>query len=1418
MPVYTYTTLDDPAAIGANIFAYGINEAGQIVGLYGGSDGYIHGFLYSGGMYTTLDDPSATKGTFARGINAAGQIVGYDNDNTGTHGFLLSGGIYTTLDDPLAGLTQAFGINASSQIVGIYTMFEGDGKPHAFLLSGGLYDTLDDPLGTNGTFAQSINDRGQIVGSYRDASSKSHGFLYNLNGLTYTTLDDPLATNGTLAYGINDAGQIVGIYSDSKGAHGFLYSGGTYTTLDDPLGTHGTFAQGINDAGQIVGFYQDANSGFHGFLLTISPNPPPPAGTTADMILRRGTDGTYEIYEIGNSAILAAYPVGQVGTDWAFVTLGGFNGGDTTGMLLRNSNTGGFEVYDIANNNITGAAFLGGVGLDWRVMGFGNFGSLGETDMILRNVNTGGVEVYDVRNDQIIGANFMGTVGLNWQFSGVGNFSSRGTSDMLLRNSNTGGLEVYDINSNQITGAAFIGTIGLDWQFSGVGNFSGVPRETDLLLRNVKSGGLEVYDINNNHFTEAAFIGTIGLDWQFGGIAPIHAAGASNLVLRNVNTGAFEVYDIANNQITGAAPLGAVGLDWQLGGFAADPPTVDAFGPASATLTEAEVNSGLLVPSTYHGSGFPIATLTMTASNTTLGESATSATQTITVSNPPASIANVTQQLSGQVVLSSIIEDVDTTGTVATFTDTDIGDTAADFTATVNWGDGTTEVGTVTGQNGSFAVAVPGSTHFYSDAGTDTITVTVAGTANGNTAPTNLRYFLAIDGLNGGSTDAAHVGWFEVSSYDVGALAAAMAGSATFSPLTVTVPSTGLTRLFADLANGTTIRSVRLEGVTSGPNPQALYDLTLGNVSVTDYADAASGDKLSFSYRQVALTTTALNPNGSLGSSQTFSWDVALNRADASIPAPVPSTAGGNTAPTNLRYFLAIDGLNGGSTDAAHAGWFEVSSYDVGALAAAMAGSATFSPLTVTFPSTGLTRLFADLANGTTIRSVRLEGVTSGPNPQALYDLTLGNVSVTDYADAASGDKLSFSYRQVALTTTALNPNGSLGSSQTFSWDVALNRADASIPAPVPSTVSDEITLTGNVTITEGGGPNPIPPPATTADLILRQVSTGRYEIYDIGRNSILAAYSLGQVGTDWSFVTLGHFFGSDTTDMLLRSSKTGGFEVYDISNNNITNAGFLGNVGLDWQAMGFGNFSSLGENDMILRNVNTGAVEVYDISNNQITGANFMGTVGLNWQFSGVGNFSGRGTSDMILRDSNTGGLEVYDINNNQITNAAFIGMVGLDWQFSGVGNFSGVPGETDLLLRNKNTGGLEVYDINNNQLTGAAFIGTVGLDWQFAGIGPVHGAGESDLVLRNKNTGAFEVYDIAGNTLVGAASLGAVGLDWQLGGFAADPPTSDSSTSQLVQAMAGVSGVSGVGESLNTAPLNADPSQQSFLTTPHA
>jgi hypothetical protein len=78
----------------------------------------------------------------------------------------------------------------------------------------------------------------------------------------------------------------------------------------------------------------------------------------------------------------------------------------------------------------------------------------------------------------------------------------------------------------------------------------------------------------------------------------------------------------------------------------------------------------------------------------------------------------------------------------------------------------------------------------------------------------------------------------------------------------------------------------------------------------------------------------------------------------------------------------------------------------------------------------------------------------------------------------------------------------------------------------------------------------------------------------------------------------------------------------------------------------------------------------------------------------------------------------------------------------------------------------------------------------------------------------------------------MGTVGLDWQLGGFAptasngfidnsggplaSGPQPSAGSTSQLVQAMAGLGGGSGAAESLNAASLGVDTSQQTLLTTP--
>jgi hypothetical protein len=367
-------------------------------------------------------------------------------------------------------------------------------------------------------------------------------------------------------------------------------AGGTLSVIDG-----GSTVYTLDLAGQYTNgefSVQDLN----GFVEIALPNPNPPSGTTADMIMRDGSNGNYEIYDLGSNTILTAGYLGQVGTTWQVAGVGGFFGADTSDMILRNSGTGAFEVYDISNNAITFATSMGQVGLEWSVAGFGDFSSrAGETDMLMRNSNTGAFEIYDISNNTITSAAPMGQVGLEWSIAGFGDFSGNADeTDMLMRNTNTGAFEIYDISNNQLTSAGPMGQVGLEWSVAGFGDFSGNADETDMLMRNSNTGAFEIYDISNNQLTSAGPMGQVGLEWSVAGFGPIDGAGSSDMLMRNTNTGAFEVYDISNSQLTNAASMGQVGNAWAVGGIAADPPggsapsqmaqTMAGYAPASGAL------------------------------------------------------------------------------------------------------------------------------------------------------------------------------------------------------------------------------------------------------------------------------------------------------------------------------------------------------------------------------------------------------------------------------------------------------------------------------------------------------------------------------------------------------------------------------------------------------------------------------------------------------------------------------------------------------------------------------------------------------------------------------------------------------------------------------------------------------------------
>ena len=250
---YSFTTIDVPGA--TSTFAYGINDAGQIVGTSGG-----HGFLDTAGRFTPIDVPGAFS-TSAYGINDSGQIVGYYT--SGFHGFLDTAGSFTTIDVPWASATFAYGVNGAGQIVGSSSFGSIFFPNSGFLYTAGSFTTISAP---GSTVASGINGSGQIVGSYQGRTGPAHGFLDTAG--SFTTIDVPGAT-ATIASGINGSGQIVGRYFDASGGHGFLDTAGRFTTIDVP-GATSTDASGINGSGRIVGNYSDA-SGSHGFVATPIP-------------------------------------------------------------------------------------------------------------------------------------------------------------------------------------------------------------------------------------------------------------------------------------------------------------------------------------------------------------------------------------------------------------------------------------------------------------------------------------------------------------------------------------------------------------------------------------------------------------------------------------------------------------------------------------------------------------------------------------------------------------------------------------------------------------------------------------------------------------------------------------------------------------------------------------------------------------------------------------------------------------------------------------------------------------------------------------------------------------------------------------------------------------------------------------------
>ena len=569
--------------IAGNVTIEAISSSGNIN--LGGSGAQAGDKIVSDGQTATLTLINQT-------LKGAGTI-GDDN--------LTIDNVSGTIAANLRGETLSLGVSGGP-------IFTNGGTLEA--VAGGILNAANSPIANSGTISAlngGIVDLGSVlsIGAVDIGTGGTMTVVTSLSGnVTFTGGNAELAIdnpgNGDIIGEIVGAAATDSIDLTSSAAP---YSASNHLSWQQTSAGGGVLSL-VNSANQTIealslaGTFATANftmasDGNQGTLIEIG-NLPPPAATTADMIMD-DTGGDYEIYDLGNNAILAAYALDQISTSWQVAGLGGFAGTDTSDMMLRNPSNGQLEIYDVGNNNISGPFSIGQVGTPWVVAGFADFsGHANETDMLMQNSSTGQFEVYDISNNQLTNAVSMGQVGAPWVVAGFGDFSGHAgeTGDMLMRNATTGAFEVYDINNNQITSSVGMGQVGLEWSVAGFGDFSGNANETDMLMRNDNTGAFEIYDITNNAIYNSAAMGQVGLEWQVAGFGPINGAGSSDMLMRNTSTGAFEVYDIANNQLTTAASLGQVGPAWSVAGVAADPPpaapsqllqAMASFAPSSAS-------------------------------------------------------------------------------------------------------------------------------------------------------------------------------------------------------------------------------------------------------------------------------------------------------------------------------------------------------------------------------------------------------------------------------------------------------------------------------------------------------------------------------------------------------------------------------------------------------------------------------------------------------------------------------------------------------------------------------------------------------------------------------------------------------------------------------------------------------------------
>ena len=178
----SYTDLPDyyapPGQPACSFSVMLINDHGIMTGVATDADGVPHGLMFNETLSLfRVFDPSGSINTLPFGINNTGDIVGmYTLADGTTRGFLSKQGI-TFVDVDVPGGTGAVPImiNNNGEICGAYVDV-ATGVLQSFLLQHGVYSAIKLP-DTSWSAVNCITDAGDLAGSFADLAGNQYGFV-----------------------------------------------------------------------------------------------------------------------------------------------------------------------------------------------------------------------------------------------------------------------------------------------------------------------------------------------------------------------------------------------------------------------------------------------------------------------------------------------------------------------------------------------------------------------------------------------------------------------------------------------------------------------------------------------------------------------------------------------------------------------------------------------------------------------------------------------------------------------------------------------------------------------------------------------------------------------------------------------------------------------------------------------------------------------------------------------------------------------------------------------------------------------------------------------------------------------------------------------------------------------------------------